>query len=235
MNLKRENYLSLSNAGIKTFIKRFLNDFFTMDPFNKERFLLEPSLDLAYKGPRLLFLNVGFLCLSPAGVDVDLRQRDEFRLEDQLPPNKHDDEQDQTNIRDEEVGDVPRNESSEALGEDDEDVEEQSVVGEVWLERSDVRKGLARNTARCEGSHETDVAHLNAGPSDEASNTRYVQKPVEDVGCGGAQVHEPEESNGGGEEHSIIWNSAGSCVREETWGKTLASKTKEDTRAGVDV
>jgi hypothetical protein len=109
--------------------------------------------------------------------------------------NIQDCEQNQTYIRNEEVAGVPwpvariskatisletwnnLHEACEALGEDNDDVEDDPIPAEPRLQRSLIRKRTSRCTACAKSSHKANMRDPNTGPSDEPSNGRDIQKP----------------------------------------------------------
>ena len=68
-----------------------------------------------------------------AGIEIGFSGTHKARAIDDLVPGVQDDEQDEADVGGEEAGGVPGDEVDEAVGDDDEDVEEQAVPREEGL------------------------------------------------------------------------------------------------------
>lgn len=121
------------------------------------------------------------------------------------------------------------------MSENDENVEETTVVGEVRLEHGLVRKEVARNAASLECLHESNVGNVDTCPGNETGNTGNIHQPVESSGCTCALVHESKETKSGGETNGIVWNTFLAGTLEEGRGKTAVGKTDDDAGARVNV
>lgn len=144
-------------------------------------------------------------------------------------------EEDQAAIADEKVGGAPGDEGSEALGEDDENIEEETIVRAPGLERALVWQIRARDVLNAESAEEGNVGGVDAGPCNEASNTGDVDEPVEDGRAAIGQVQEAQQTHGRSDENGVVGNTAFSGLHEESRRVAVLSETDEDTRATVDV
>ena len=146
-----------------------------------------------------------------------------------------DQEQDDADIRDEEVRGVPGNESGEAVGEDDEDVEEKPVPSEPRLPHSLVGQSVAAHIPHREGAHERDVAPVDARPADEARYGRDVQEPVEHGAAVCGEVQKGEEAECRCEGDGRVGYAALGGPSQESGSEVCVCETDEDAGAGIDV
>lgn len=144
-------------------------------------------------------------------------------------------EEDQTDVCDEEVLDIPRNKCGESLGERNDDSESQTVPGHGSSTPRFEGQSVAVDVLSLESPHKRNMADANARPSNETSNRDDVQQPVESLGPAGRAVHEAEKThstcNGGG---PVRYSSLGSLL-EQSWSAAVLSKSNEDTATRVDV
>lgn len=199
------------------------------------RRLTHPSPELLPSTNRLGLFKVHFLDLFTSSVEIGFLGLDERLTEYKLVAAIQDSEQDERNICDKEVGSVPRHEGSEALSQDDKDVEEDTVPTEEGLPHCLVREGVARNTAGGEGAHETQVGNVDTGPGDEAGDTGDVDQPVEDLATRVGLVHKAEKTECGGEGNGEVWHTASGGAAQPLWCGALLGQTDKDTGARVDV
>lgn len=147
-----------------------------------------------------------------------------------------DHEDDHTDVRDKEIGDVEGGDpGGESLGQDDQDTEEKAVPGQIGLEGGLVGQSITRDVARLEGTHESQVTQTDGRPADESSHTGDINQPVEDLSTGLGDVHEPEKTEGGREGNADIGYTAVSDPAEDRGRELLLGQTEEHTTATVDV
>lgn len=198
--------------------------------------LLTPDL-APHLGKKVVVALLPHLSLSrkPAGVNVGLERADELRLEHNLVAEVQHGEDDQAEVGDEEVADAPGDESGEALGKDDEDVEEEAVVSEPRLAQARVGQRLAADTTGLKDAHEGDLASVDAAPGDETSNTGNVHEPVEDLATAAGNVHEGEKTESRGKGHTPVRNTLLGGLGEELGRTARVSKTDDHTGTRVNV
>lgn len=199
------------------------------------RLLTHPSPELLPSTNGLGLFKVHLLDLFTSGIEICFYWLDERLTEHELVTNVQDSKQDERNIRDEEVGSVPRHKGSETLSQNDQDVEEDTVPTEERLPHCLVGQGVAGNTARGEGAHECQVGNVDASPGDEAGDTGDVDQPVEDFTARVGFVHEAEQAKGGSDGNGVVWHAAGAGAAQPLWCGALLGQTDEDTGARVDV
>lgn len=160
----------------------------------RTRNLVDPSPNLAVPSSGYVVLEDHGVHLLTASVQIRFARLDEPCAEDDLVSEVHDDEQDKTDVGHEEASGVPRDECGETLGENDENVEKETVPGQPRLPHSLVRKGVTGLATDTESAHEGNVADVNGSPRNESSNTTDVEEPVEDGTTSTAEVDEAKES-----------------------------------------
>ena len=171
-----------------------------------------------------------------AGVDVGLEGFDKRGAEDNLVSDVQDDKEDQTDVGNEEVGDFEaQDKGGEALGQGDETVEEQAVVGEVRLPLGLVGQQVPRDVAGFEGPHEHDVAQVQRGPSDESGDAGDVGQPGEDGAALVGDVEEAQQAEEGREDHAVVGHAPGGGLLEKPRSRLLLGQTQQHPTAAVDV
>lgn len=88
----------------------------------------------------VLFQNISsyiLLDIAPAN-DVHLTQWNQLSPENQLVTNKHDNEQDQANVRSEKGAGIPLDKHLKATRDDNQHAEEQTIPRQVWLQGRNV-------------------------------------------------------------------------------------------------
>lgn len=138
-------------------------------------------------------------------------------------------------VGDEEVLRRPRHKGREALRDNNNDVESQTVPREPRLERRLVGERVAVNAGILERLHETNVADDDASPGDESCNRANVLEPVENRRAIVGKVEEAEQAEHSGEGDRKVRHTATGRAGEEAGRATIVCKADSDTRARVDV
>ncbi|KFY93054.1 hypothetical protein V498_04587 [Pseudogymnoascus sp. VKM F-4517 (FW-2822)] len=167
--------------------------------------------------------------------NIRLRRPNPLRPRDNLVSHKQHHEENQANIRHEELRHIPRHERGEALCQADQNVEEQPIPRVKWLPRRAVRESVARHALHLQRTHETDVRRSDAGPRDETRDGADVEEPLEHGRRAGGEVEEGEEAEERGEDDGVVRDTAGRGAREEPRSRAVVCEPNENTGAGVDV
>lgn len=175
------------------------------------------------------------IILRAPGIKIRLMGPDERGPGDDLVPQIQHDEQNHTYIPDEEILGIPGDKRREPLGDDDEDIEEETVPRKERLPHRFIRQGIARDVPRRERAHESDMAAVQTGPRNEPRNGGDVQQPVEDGAATLREIQEGEEPEGGGECYGAVRHAALGGEFQEGRGGAVVREPDEDARAGVDV
>ena len=101
-------------------------------------------------------------------------------------------EQDKTDVCDEKAASVPGDESREALGQDDEDVEDNSIVAEIGVPEGSVRQGFPTDATSSTSAHEADMRYVDTSPGNESGDGTDIEEPVELQSTIAGLVHESE-------------------------------------------
>lgn len=158
------------------------------------------------------------------------------RPEDDLVAQVEHHEEDQTDVRDEEVARAeawdPR---GEALGEDNQGVEKEPVPGKERLPHRLVGKDVARDVAGFQSPHKGEVAGIQGCPGDETRHTGDVQEPVEHGAAPVGEIEECKQAKGGGDRNAVVRHSALGCALEDPRCEAFLGKADQDAAAAVDV
>lgn len=144
-------------------------------------------------------------------------------------------EEDEADVGRKEGASVPIDEDGEAVGEQDQDVEEEAKPRKVRLERSLVWELVTGDVLVLEHIHKADVAQVDERPADETGNGRDVQQPVEHSRSVVGQVEESQQTKGRAGGNSVVRGSILVDATEELGRMALSSHGDQDTAAGVNV
>ena len=144
-------------------------------------------------------------------------------------------EEDQTDVCDEELLDIPGDKCGKALSEDNDGSESHTVPGHRSATPGLEGQGVAIDVLCLKSPHECNVADANASPGNESSNGDDVQQPVEGFGSAGRAVHVAEKAHCSGNGGGPVWHALLRSLLEQSWSVTVFSKTDEDSATGVNV
>jgi len=172
---------------------------------------------------------------SLTGVEVDLAGLVGLGALDDLPSEEEDEEDGDTNVGGEEVGDVPL-----ALAEDLEFAEDQDEAevderapGEVRLERRLEHEGVAVNALRLKGLLEFDVGDGDAAPGEKIGGGDEAGEPEEDVAATIGDGHEGEKGDGGRDTDAVDGDTLLVALEEELRGLTALGQGVQVTGTSV--
>lgn len=175
------------------------------------------------------------IMLRAPRIDIRLRGLYKSRSVHNFMTHVQHHKQNKANIRCEKAGRIPRNEAHEAICDDNQDIKEQSIPCEERLPHSLIREGIARDVANGQGTHESEVASIDARPGDEPRDSSDAEEPIEDGTAVAGEVEEGEEAESSSEGDGGVGDASLGCAFEEGGGKAGVRETDEDAGTGIDV
>lgn len=135
-----------------------------------------------------------------------------------------------SDIANQKVRDIPPagDKDVEAIGERDENHDDEREIGRVGLERCAEGKGI-EHVVEDHGAAETEVGYEDDDPGDEARDGGDVCEPVEDGGAAVAYVEKRETADTEGEEHSYPGNTSFVAAEEDLGGLVCEGERVEHT------
>jgi len=165
-----------------------LNQTYSLRKRNKANLLRYPEPDplknISWHG-NLPLLGIQCSLTTP---DICFSWIDEAGALEDLPESVEEEEDGNTNIRGEEIGDVPFavGEDFPSIEEDDDGKVDEGEPGSVWLEWGLEDEPIAIDALSDESGAESQIGDADAAPCEELSDRGQVLKPLEDhVGTGG--------------------------------------------------
>lgn len=173
--------------------------------------------------------------LDSVSVKVYFGYFDRLGPEYELVAYKKHDKQDKADVCGEEVAGAPLHEDGEAVGQEDEDAEEEPEPRQVRLQRRSVRQLPPGDPPGLERLHKAQVADADAGPGDKTGNSCDVEQPVEHVAAVRRQVEEGQEADRRGDAHREVRGAVLVGTAQEGRCVMFRGQAHEDSAAGVHV